>query len=82
MSEGFVIANFKHVADGLQEGQFSVGERKHATGLDDLDPIGEALPASHVDPLDLGAVVAEHELAVAVAAKRREWDDLSVERGD
>ena len=36
---GFVIANFRHVADGLQEGQFAVGERKRAATLDDLDPI-------------------------------------------
>jgi nitroimidazol reductase NimA-like FMN-containing flavoprotein (pyridoxamine 5'-phosphate oxidase superfamily) len=35
----FTIANFRHVADGLQEGQFAVGERKQATGLADLDPI-------------------------------------------
>jgi hypothetical protein len=27
MPDGFVIANFRHVADGLQEGQFAVGER-------------------------------------------------------
>ncbi|MEE9274907.1 MAG: pyridoxamine 5'-phosphate oxidase family protein, partial [bacterium] len=39
MPNGFTIANFKHVADGLQEGQFSVGERKKAAGLADLDPI-------------------------------------------
>ncbi len=39
MSESFVIANFKHVADGLQEGQFAVGERKPASSLADLDPI-------------------------------------------
>ena len=39
MSNEFVVANFKHVADGLQEGQFSVGERKDAASLDDLDPI-------------------------------------------
>jgi hypothetical protein len=39
MSEGFIIANFRHVADGLQEGQFAIGERKRATNLDDLDPI-------------------------------------------
>ena len=39
MSKEFVIANFKHVADGLQEGQFAVGERKSAASLDDLDPI-------------------------------------------
>ena len=36
---GLVIANFRHVADGLQEGQFAVGERKRAVTLDDLDPI-------------------------------------------
>jgi Pyridoxamine 5'-phosphate oxidase len=36
---GFVIANFRHVADGLQEGQFAVGEHKRAATLDDLDPI-------------------------------------------
>jgi hypothetical protein len=39
MPEGFVIANFRHVADGLQEGQFAVGERKRATSLADLDLI-------------------------------------------
>lgn len=39
MSQEFVIANFKHVADGVQEGQFGVGERKKANGIDDLDPI-------------------------------------------
>lgn len=39
MSDPFVIANFKHVADGLQPGQFGVGERKPAASLNDLDPI-------------------------------------------
>ena len=39
MPQEFVIASFKDVADGLQEGQFSVGERRKATTLDDLDPI-------------------------------------------
>ena len=38
MSEGFTIANFRHVAKGLQPGQFSVAERKRALGLADLDP--------------------------------------------
>jgi Pyridoxamine 5'-phosphate oxidase len=42
MSE-FVIANFKHVADGLQPGQFGVGDRKAATTLQDLDPIYKQL---------------------------------------
>ena len=35
----FIIANFRHVADGLQEGQFAIGERQRAASLDDLDPI-------------------------------------------
>ena len=35
----FIIANLRHVADGLQEGQFSVGARKKAAGLNELDPI-------------------------------------------
>ena len=39
MSQEFVIASFKDVADGLQEGQFSIGERRKGTRLDDLDPI-------------------------------------------
>ena len=39
MPDEFVVANFKHVADGLQEGQFSIGERKNAASLDALDPI-------------------------------------------
>ncbi len=43
MADSFVIANFRHVADGLQEGQFAVGERKQASGLADLDPIYKAL---------------------------------------
>ena len=34
----FVIANFRHVADGLQEGQFAIGERRRAASLADLDP--------------------------------------------
>ena len=38
MPDEFVAANFKHVADGLQEGQFSIDERKSAASLDDLDP--------------------------------------------
>src|SRR5215469_8259637 len=38
MPDGFIIANFRH-ADGLQEGQFAVGERKLPARLDDLDPI-------------------------------------------
>src|SRR6516165_7251794 len=35
----FIIANFRHVADGLQEGQFALGERKRAASVADLDPI-------------------------------------------
>jgi hypothetical protein len=43
VSEGFTIANFRHVAKGLQEGQFAVGERRKAKGLADLDPIYKQL---------------------------------------
>lgn len=39
MAKEFTIANFRHVADGLQAGQFDVGERKKAQSLTDLDPI-------------------------------------------
>lgn len=39
MAAGFTIANFRHVADGLQEGQFAVGERTPAASLAELDPI-------------------------------------------
>ncbi len=43
MAGGFIIANFKHVANGLQEGQFAVGERQRAAHLADLDPAYRAL---------------------------------------
>ena len=33
------IAKFKDVADGLQPGQFSIGERENVAGLTGLDPI-------------------------------------------
>lgn len=39
MADSFTIANFRHVADGLQPGQFDVGDRRSAAGLADLDPI-------------------------------------------
>jgi hypothetical protein len=39
MAQGFTVANFRHVADGLQAGQFDVGERRQASSLSDLDPI-------------------------------------------
>ncbi|MBM3490560.1 MAG: hypothetical protein FJX68_08925 [Alphaproteobacteria bacterium] len=39
MADGFTIANFRHVADGLQKGQFAVGERRKVRSLQDLDPI-------------------------------------------
>ncbi len=39
MPDEFTVANFKTVADGVQEGQFSVGERKRASGLAGLDSI-------------------------------------------
>ena len=43
MADGFTIANFRHVADGLQEGQFAVGQKKRGASLADLEPIYRAL---------------------------------------
>lgn len=43
MPNDFVVANFRHVANGLQPGQFAVGERHRAGHLADLDPIYRAL---------------------------------------
>lgn len=43
MSEGFTIANFKHVADGPQAGQFGVGDRTKVASLAELDPIYKRL---------------------------------------
>jgi general stress protein 26 len=43
MSEAFTIANFRHVAKGLQPGQFAVGDRRKAASLADLDPIYRSL---------------------------------------
>ena len=39
MAEGFVIAEFRDVANGLQAGQFAVGDRRKAASLTDLDPV-------------------------------------------
>jgi len=37
------IAKFKDVADGLQSGHFSIGERENVSGLNGLDPIYKGL---------------------------------------
>ena len=39
MAREITIAKFKDVANGLQPGQFSIGEREKVSGLDGLDPI-------------------------------------------
>ncbi|MBN9564032.1 MAG: pyridoxamine 5'-phosphate oxidase family protein [Alphaproteobacteria bacterium] len=39
MPNDFVVANFRHVANGLQSGQFAVAERHRTGHLADLDPI-------------------------------------------
>ncbi len=39
MAGEITIAKFKDVANGLQPGQFSIGERQNVSGLDGLDPI-------------------------------------------
>ena len=43
MSNGFTIAKFRDVADGLQAGQFAVGAHQQAASLEDLDPIYKEL---------------------------------------
>lgn len=40
---GIQVSNFLHVADGLQENQFSVGNRDMVNSLDDIDPIYKQL---------------------------------------
>jgi nitroimidazol reductase NimA-like FMN-containing flavoprotein (pyridoxamine 5'-phosphate oxidase superfamily) len=40
---GIKLAAFRDVADGLQAGQFAVGERTELASLDDLDPIYKQL---------------------------------------
>lgn len=39
----FKVAKFKDVAEGLQPGQFTVGDRDEASSLSDLDPIYKQL---------------------------------------
>ena len=43
MTDGITVAKFRDVANGLQEGQFAVGDRVRIEGLSDLDPIYKAL---------------------------------------
>jgi len=43
MAQEITIAKFKDVADGLQAGQFSIGERENVSGLSGLDPIYKEL---------------------------------------
>ncbi len=43
MADAFTVANFRHVANGTQPGQFDVGERRRAAHLADLDPIYKQL---------------------------------------
>ena len=43
MTSQITIAKFKDVANGLQPGQFSIGEREDVSGLAGLDPIYRTL---------------------------------------
>jgi PPOX class probable F420-dependent enzyme len=43
MAREITIAKFKDMTEGLQAGQFSIGERKKVAGLDGLDPIYKEL---------------------------------------
>lgn len=40
---GIKVAVFRDVADGLQEGQFAIGDRREIASLDELDPIYKRL---------------------------------------
>jgi hypothetical protein len=40
---GIKLATFRDVSEGLQEGQFAVGDRRELTSLADLDPIYQRL---------------------------------------
>ena len=43
MGQEFTIASFRDVSEGLQAGQFDVGDRKKAVSISDLDPIYKQL---------------------------------------
>ena len=43
MAGSITVAKFRDVANGLQKGQFAVGDRVKIKGLSDLDPIYKAL---------------------------------------
>ena len=43
MAASITVAKFRDVANGLQKGQFAVGDRVKIQGLSDLDPIYKAL---------------------------------------
>ena len=43
MAQAITLAKFRDVSDGLQAGQFAVGERRQIKGLQDLDPIYKQL---------------------------------------
>jgi Pyridoxamine 5'-phosphate oxidase len=88
MSDSFTIANFRHVADGLQEGQFAVGERRRAASLSDLDPIyrqlldrpitqtlGIAAPDGRVSLTPMWFDYEDDKILVNTASHRRkcEW---------
>ena len=46
MTGSITVAKFRDVANGLQEGQFAIGDRVKINGLSDLDPIYKPLEAS------------------------------------
>ena len=39
MADSFTIAKFRDVSEGLQAGQFNIGDRHRAGSIGDLDPI-------------------------------------------
>ena len=43
MADSFTIAKFRDVSEGLQAGQFNIGDRHRAGSISDLDPIYKEL---------------------------------------
>ena len=43
MTDGIVVADFRSVAHGRQDGQFAVGTRRRIASLEELDPVYRAL---------------------------------------
>ena len=69
MAQEITIAKFKDVAEGLQPGQFSIGERENVAGLDGLDPIYKELLDRPIT-ITLGLIGPDVSVGRVVASAR------------